>query len=864
MRKSFFIALLFSFICSIACAAAPAPATASAPASAAAAASNPSPVVLTPDQAKHALEVLDDPKARAKLADTLRAIAAAGALSAPPAAASAPAAPAASPASAASAVLAAIAVKNGLVSQLSRQAAVSLRSAGDAVRRSAAALLDVHSVGSWWRYEIASPQGRTQLRELASTLCAALLPAWLIGALLARALRRRINALGGKIERSDAASTGGVDSAGEAAAALDDVSKQPSTYGTDVDAEQAARTQRNTAHATRQWSLLQRLPFALLQTLLKALPLVVSVLIAVFAASILTDDGTAEERVIDTLIQIFAIARLVSLGCELLFAADAPKLRLLPMSDTTATFVERWLVRLTAVLALGIACAEAPVPLGLTPDAHEGIVKAVTLIGHIMLALLILQLRKPVAQWIRAWSERAHVFAFLGHWLADVWAYIAAFAVMALWFVWALDVQNGYRVLLDRGGISVAILVGARIVAIVTSGVLGRIFRSSNGESGSIALQRAHRYYALLRRLASFVILVVALTFVLSAWDIHPWQSLFASDIGSRLLSAFVTVAVAACLAIVVWETINGAIERRLKRWMARGDLLRAARLRTLLPMFRTTLFVCIALVIGLTGLSEIGVNVAPLLAGASIFGVALGFGSQKLVQDFITGMFLLMENAMQVGDWVTVAGVSGTVEYLSIRTVRLRGGDGSLYTVPFSSVTTVNNTNRGLGNAAVRVSIAYGQDVELAAKTLQEIGASLREDPQFKDGIVSDFSFWGVDQVDGAMVTLAGQIQCRDSARWPVQREFNKRILETFRERGIEIANPLRTTMVPPPAGSSAAGPESDASGTVADAERKEEPNAEGNAEPNRDPKNSKTESEAQSNAPREARTGSIERRKA
>jgi moderate conductance mechanosensitive channel len=155
------------------------------------------------------------------------------------------------------------------------------------------------------------------------------------------------------------------------------------------------------------------------------------------------------------------------------------------------------------------------------------------------------------------------------------------------------------------------------------------------------------------------------------------------------------------------------------------------------------------------------------------------------------------MENAMQVGDWVTVAGVSGTVEYLSIRTVRLRGGDGSLYTVPFSSVSTVNNTNRGIGNAAVRVSIALGQDVDLAISTLKEIGAGLREDAAFRDGILSDFSFWGVDAVDGSTVTLAGQIQCRDSARWPTQREFNRRILNEFTAKGIEIANPQRNFVI-------------------------------------------------------------------
>jgi small-conductance mechanosensitive channel len=196
--------------------------------------------------------------------------------------------------------------------------------------------------------------------------------------------------------------------------------------------------------------------------------------------------------------------------------------------------------------------------------------------------------------------------------------------------------------------------------------------------------------------------------------------------------------------------------------------------------------------------LSEIGVNTAPLLAGASIFGVALGFGSQKLVQDFITGIFLLMENAMQVGDWVTVAGVSGVVEYLSIRTVRLRGGDGSLNIVPFSSVTTVNNTNRGVGNAAMRVSVTYGADIGHVTDELKKIGAELRNDPSFKDQILNDIEVWGVDAIDGSTVTFAGQMRCTDKGRWGVQRELNRRILERFRELGIQIADPRTTLLLP------------------------------------------------------------------
>ena len=114
--------------------------------------------------------------------------------------------------------------------------------------------------------------------------------------------------------------------------------------------------------------------------------------------------------------------------------------------------------------------------------------------------------------------------------------------------------------------------------------------------------------------------------------------------------------------------------------------------------------------------LSEIGINIAPLLAGAGIIGVAIGFGSQKLVQDLITGIFLLLENAMQVGDYVTVSGLSGTVEKLSVRTIRLRAGDGSVHIIPFSSVTTVTNVNRGLGNASVSVVVDYDEDTDRVA----------------------------------------------------------------------------------------------------------------------------------------------------
>jgi small-conductance mechanosensitive channel len=345
------------------------------------------------------------------------------------------------------------------------------------------------------------------------------------------------------------------------------------------------------------------------------------------------------------------------------------------------------------------------------------------------------------------------------------------------------------------------VIVGAHVISILLSGALNRAAERNATKEGDTAAESAlhlQRYYSLAHRIVSILVTVLAGVTLLEVWGVHVIDWLSGSAIGRSFLSAFLTIAVAVLIAVVIWEAANTSVKKRLDHWNDQGELVRAARLRTLVPMMKTILFIAILLVVGLTALSQIGVNTTPLLASASIIGVAVGFGSQKLVQDFITGIFLLMENAMQVGDWVTVAGVSGTVEYLSIRTVRLRAGDGSLHIVPFSSVSTVNNTNRGLGNAAMRVSVSFGTDVDKAINELKQIGAGLRNDPAFQAQILGDIEVWGVDAVDGSTVTLAGQIRCTDTGRWGVQRELNRRILERFRELEIQIADPRTTLLLP------------------------------------------------------------------
>jgi len=771
--RHFLLGWLFAAVVSAAHAAAPAPAAASA-------ASGTAPA-LTPQQAQQALNVLENPRARAQVETTLRAIAAVGALSAPAVAASDAAAASSASAAAAPAAL----TSNGLASMLVRQGSRWTTEIGGALKESLHSLLDVGSVGSWWHDRLVRADERADLAHALWAIIAVLVPALVVEWFAKRLLRRALAALAAR--RAGTSPRTAPDSA-----TPDEDNAPPDTPDT-PDAAPAASQGRG--HARRHTTLLHRMPRALVSLALRAVPLLVFVGVASLTMSAIGDTGMPIESALEALIDIYVICRLVTIVSRLFFQPDARQLRLLHISDAWADFAQRSITRIVIVVGACTAAVEIAANFGLSDAGHVALLKAVALVGHLMVSALILQCRQPVAARIRAAGDGRPSFTMIANALADAWAPVSVFIVMALWFVWALDVHNGYRVLITLGGRSIAAMIGMRMVSIVVFGALARLFQGRD-EDRTLVHLHAYRYYPLLRQVVSGAIGIVTIVLLLQIWGVPIFRAFETGTIGHRLASALVTIAIAAIVALIVWEAANIAIERRLQRWTREGNLVRAARLRTLLPMLRSLLFVMIALVVVLTGLSQLGVNVGPLLAGASIFGVALGFGSQKLVQDFITGIFLLMENAMQVGDWVTLAGVSGTVEYLSIRTVRLRAGDGSLYTIPFSSVTTVNNTNRGLGNAAVKISIAYGEDIDRAIATLKEIGAALRDDPKYRDGILSDFSYWGIDQVDGATLALAGQMQCTDSTRWSVQREFNRRIAETFRERGIRIANPQRSVV--------------------------------------------------------------------
>ncbi len=544
----------------------------------------------------------------------------------------------------------------------------------------------------------------------------------------------------------------------------------------------------------------RRLPFVLIRLVMEALPLALFWLVATLLLGTDLVLSANTRGAILFYMQAYLLIRATVCAVRTLFSPDHRSLRLVHVTDRTAAYTLRWVTILVSVAALGWATVETGMLFGLYTAAHEALLKLVALVDHLALVVMVLQLRAPVAARLHARQGRDSLWARALNRLASIWHWIAIFFIMATWLVWASQIQNGFTRLLHFAVTTTAIAIAGRLVAILVLGGLDRAVRiGPEMQARYPGLQeRAARYYPAARAVLGATLFALTGLALLQAWGLGSIAFFWRDPLGNRIISAAITVAIATVLAILVWEGTNTGIERQLEHLSSDNQPVRAARLRTLTPILRTALLVVILLVLGMTVLSEIGVNIAPLLAGAGIVGVALGFGSQKLVQDFITGIFLLLENAMQVGDTVTVAGLSGTVEMLSIRTLRLRAGDGSIHIIPFSSVTTVNNANRDYANASVAVGVGYDADTDRVSAILGEIVRAMREDPSFAPLMLGDLSLWGVDELGDFAVTIKGQVRTTVGGRWPVQREILRRVKKRFEAEGIDIPYPTRTVLQP------------------------------------------------------------------
>jgi len=264
------------------------------------------------------------------------------------------------------------------------------------------------------------------------------------------------------------------------------------------------------------------------------------------------------------------------------------------------------------------------------------------------------------------------------------------------------------------------------------------------------------------------------------------------------LVSALVRVVIilfAALIASKVASRVISMLRSGIVERMKRHDHERAGemekRAATVSAILRKTAGTVIWLIAGVTALKEVGFDVAPILAGAGVIGLAVGFGAQNLVRDVITGLFMLMENQIRVNDVAVINGTGGLVEEINLRTTVLRGLDGTVHIFPNGTVTSLSNMTRDFSYYVFDIGVAYKEDTDRVIELLKEVTEEVRGDPQYGSKILEPLDVLGVDKFADSAVIIKVRIKTRPIAQWMVGREMNRRIKKKFDEAGVEIPFP-------------------------------------------------------------------------
>lgn len=514
---------------------------------------------------------------------------------------------------------------------------------------------------------------------------------------------------------------------------------------------------------------------------------------AALAVASLTEPNQATRLAALALINAKLASGVVFVIALFLFAPYAARLRILPISDESAQYLYIWCRRIVLVAVYGYFLLAAFQALGLSAGIHDFLLNLLGLAVAILLVILILQNREAVSEHIRSPAEGARPFAAIRRPLAATWHWLAMFYVVALYVVLAVR-GNGGTVYILQGTVLTLVfaVVAWGLENAAQRGIRKALTIHDDLRSRYPGLQvRLNRYTAAIEYAARIVIYFVAGVAILEAWGLDAFNWIF-SSVGERVFASVVNIVLISVLAVVVWEVASSLIERRLTE--DSSGHLPTTRAKTLLPLAQTALKIVLVVLVAMVVLSEVGVNITPLLAGAGVVGLAVGFGAQKLVQDVITGWFILMEDTIAVGDVADVAGHAGLVERINIRTIRLRDLSGVVHTIPFSSVDAVKNFTKDFSFYLFEVGVAYREDTDEVVKVLQEIDEGMREDPNFKSDILAPLEVLGVDRFADSAVIIRVRTKTRPLRQWAIGREFNRRMKKAFDERGIEIPFPHQT----------------------------------------------------------------------
>ena len=562
------------------------------------------------------------------------------------------------------------------------------------------------------------------------------------------------------------------------------------------------------------------------------------------------DRSASQSVLVTTYLSAFIIVMGAQLISSFLLTPKVSALRILPMDDGTAVYLHRWIMVIAVVGSFGFLTCGVFSLAGISEANHLIVVVFLELLIVVMIIVMILQKRESVRQ---ALGEDLPEIG-LRTLIVRNWHLLAIFALLILWLFSAFNqLLAGVRP--SAPGIQTLLIIPLyfpldwvlrQILRVIfgnaagpqdvrldpTSGASG-IKDVAAAEYGEEATFRADFETAKEDRQKESSIAETEEPIVKKHLDVHGLNRIIGR--GMRIaLAAFVffylfdiwgidiqfgttvtrtafNILVAVILCYVTWALISTAIAIRLRKEIPKDDDDEkeeggsgGSRIATLLLLLRKFMLVVIIVMAVLIVLSALGVNIGPLIAGAGVFGLAIGFGSQTLVKDIISGVFFLMDDAFRVGDYLEVSGTKGTVEHISLRSIRLRNPRGMVYFIPFGDLKLVTNLSRDYVIMKLDFRVRYDADVEMIRRIIKKkVYQPIMEDPELGHKLLEPIKSQGVREMDDSAMIMRVKYKTKPGDQFAIRKEVYHLMQEAFRAEGIEFAHRNVTVYMPPEPGS-------------------------------------------------------------
>ena len=539
-------------------------------------------------------------------------------------------------------------------------------------------------------------------------------------------------------------------------------------------------------------SLLETLKVLSRRAVIQIGGLIVFAITALFAIRILFSVETDRFIAGSLVLQAILIARITAAVLRFVLAPNRTDLRLVSTDDPTAQYIYRQLVSLAVVVGVALFLASVM-------DHFEILVMGAFRfwVGLFVTAWVIYvtwRARHGLTSIIR--GEEEHLTPGLEK-MAAWWPAFSIVVIALDWLSIQFALSTGDQTLTPgRSALSLALIVVAPFLDTMVRGIAAHLVPAMQGE-GPVAEKAYHETrlsYVRMGRIVLFAVLIIAIARLRGI----SLYNLTETGLGSQIAANSMGFLLILAFGYMAWEITNLWINRRLARELPQAgegeDSGEAggtgqSRMATILPILRMTLQATVITITVLLALSQLGVNITPLLAGAGVLGLAIGFGAQTLVKDVVSGVFFLLDDAFRVGEYIDVGGTQGSVEKISVRSLQLRSATGPVHIVPYGSMSSLTNMSRDWVTMKLKFTVPYDTDLEKVRKIFKKIGQQIQENPEYAEDLISPFKSQGAADVTDVGIVVRGKFTTKPGGQWGIRKEIYNRVQKAFEENGIEFA---------------------------------------------------------------------------